>query len=298
MPDREAWDGFYERHGERVRVCLRAKGEIQFAKNDSGWQSQPRGLETKILEQIEQVLYDSKLEFLSEEKGRYRFRFNPQMTLIDPLRAKGLTGILEVDRVTALPVRIYCADDRKSAELDIRLDRFNRAGGVNIPFVPVMRLSLVPNRQRLSRSEQREAATILKQRLTELGIEHRLKWTGVGYDLRIDRMMTGRSLELLASTGRVEVWTGVWADLDSPTEWGKMEGGGVRRVMVAGDAAKQVILQRQVADNQQMDAKADCNLPFKPELVIELKSSPTMTALSDSAVLVMLVDGKAFDFTK
>ncbi|MGQ9708474.1 MAG: hypothetical protein ACUVUR_06320, partial [bacterium] len=33
-------------------------------------------------------------------------------------------------------------------------------------------------------------------------------------------------------------------------------------------------------------------------LVIELKSSPTMTALSDSALLVLVVDGKAFDVTK
>jgi hypothetical protein len=321
-PDREAWDGFYKREGKRTAVCLRAQSEVQFEKSDPGWQPHPRGLETKILGQIEQVLYERKLEFVREEKGRYLFRFQPQMSLIDPLRVKDLAGILEVEKVSALPVRIYCADKLKSAEWEIRLSGFNRAGRVHIPFVPVMSFNLIPLGPGLVQSEKARAGTILKQRLAELGIEHQLKWTRAGLELKIARSMSARALRFLTGKGRVEVWTGIWAD---SANWHQQTGSQetlALQLSVHGDAAKSVILQKLLADNQGMRAKVDCELPFQPKLIIEFKERPSLLPFASSqfpvlnqepnsglavaegtpknqapALFVLVVDGSGIDVT-
>lgn len=280
-PDKEKWDGYWEREKDRKMVRIRAKGEWQFVWEDSGWYKMPRGVESRIFEQIEQVLHNAQLEFLGLEKGRYRYRFKPNLPLLDLPGLKQIIGILEIDSRSGLTTRIYCYAEDKSAEWEMRFGRFNRAGRIKFPFVPAVRLFLDAAEAKGIFKINR-AKSIIRNRLKFLGVESQFKSLGFlscnKFEVLIDRNFSNPTLRLLFGMGRVEVWDAVWADS------GDFSG---KSIPVAGDAAKRVVLKTLLASNQQLKAEPVLDLPVGARLRTTVPAGPRKS----KGLTVLVLDG-------
>lgn len=287
-PDREEWNGFWEGEGKREKVCLCASDDRQFELTPLGWQVAKRGLETKLLDQIQQVFHGATLELIGEERGKYLYRFRPNLPLIDPGGVKGLKGIVEVDHYSGLPVRIYCVDEQKRNEWELRLDRFNRAGSVKIPFVPVLRATLSSVGYRWTCGERKRAMVIMEERLKELGVDFRMSWGRAGIDLAIDRMIARPGLELLFSVGRVEVWRGEEIQQTLSDSEGK------NAIPIAGDEARKVILRTLLGQNGSLYAEPEFDLPVEPKLRVSFNSG----LIEEGGLVVLVVDGIAISIGK
>ncbi len=281
--DREAWDGFYLRDGERKAVHLRAKGAIQFFLTDSGWQAQPRGLETRILVQLEQLLRDVQFNYIGEADGKLIFQFIPNMTLIDPLRVKVLTGQLEIERGSGLPVRIYCRDWQRTAEWEVGFYRFNRSKRVALPFVPASRFWLTVNKP-FNCAVKRKLATALARRFQQFGADFRFQWRGRRLQVMLDQALPGSAIELLVSRGRVELWRGRWAT--------EAELGTAGVLPVGIDAAHQVVLEELLGANGTLSVAIDTTMPEQPKLLVRGSFQP-----EGNHRYILLIDGRVLGTT-
>ncbi|MBN2538078.1 hypothetical protein JXB37_07380, partial [candidate division WOR-3 bacterium] len=151
-PDREAWQGAWFRAGRREPVELVAAGEIQYRREGRDWEREPRGVETRVLEQLRQVLERPHFTRTEDRSGRWHYRFEPWLPLLDPGRQRTFQASLLVEPTTGLPVSISARDSSGGAHWDIRLDRFNRAAAVRLPFRPEVSVRLEAER-RVSRRE-------------------------------------------------------------------------------------------------------------------------------------------------
>jgi hypothetical protein len=253
---------------------------VQFYLTDSGWQVQPRGLETRILTQLEQMLTDAQLDYVGEADGKMRFQFQPKLTLIDPLRVKALNGQLEIERSSGLPVRIYCADAQKSTEWEVRFFRFNRAGRVELPFVPAIRFRVMVNKP-ITGSVRRKLVTILARRFEHAGVAYRFRWQGTNLTVMLDQALPRGAIELLVGQGRVELWRGRWV--------GAADTGTGRVLPVGIDAARQVELQELLGINGTLQAELDTTIPQHPGLAVS-GGFPHR----EKSLYILLVDGKVF----
>ena len=274
--DREVWSGYMRRRAEVSRVELRAEGPDQYEKEHSGWRRTMRGIETRVLEQGEGAFRGRSLEFTGTEHGRHLFAFKPDLPILDPTQTKNLTGVMEVDPRSGLPVRLYCSDSARTAEWELRLGRFNRAGSVDVPYEPAMTVDARPARP-LSRAAFGRAVAVVTQRLAKLGWEHRLRRTSRGLVLLLGQPKSRRQVELLFSKGSVEIWQGRWLAT------GESAGAAVE---VGGDAARRVVLEHLLAANEQMGAEIRTTTPVAAALV-------TSVALSDPRGLAILVVNRA-----
>ena len=274
--DREVWTGFMRRRTEVSRVELRAEGPDQYEREQSGWRKTIRGIETRVLEQGEGAFRGRPFEFVGTEHGRYRFAFKPDLPILDPTQTKKLTGVMEVDPRSGLPVRLYCSDSARTAEWELRLGRFDRAGSVDVPYEPAMTVDARPTRP-LSRAAFGRAVAVVNQRLEKLGWEHRLRRTSRDLVLLLGQPKSRRQVELLFSKGNVEIWQGRWIASGEST---------VAAVEVGGDAARRVVLERRLAANEQIGAEVRTTTPVAAALV-------TSAALSDTCGLAILVVNRA-----
>uniref|UniRef100_A0A7V3V032 Uncharacterized protein n=1 Tax=candidate division WOR-3 bacterium TaxID=2052148 RepID=A0A7V3V032_UNCW3 len=259
-PDKELWDGFLNRDGVKQQVRLRAKNDVQFILTDSGWQVQPRGLETQIFSQLEQMFIDVQLNYTGQVHNNYCFEFKPRMTLIDPLRLKDITGELEVDRTSGLPVRIYLTNAQKSAEWELRLSHFNRAGKVQIPFVAATKLYLF-SPHCLHCKVRKKFTRMFINRLDRIRIDYRLKWRGNCLQVQLERVLSRAALELLSTRGKVELWRGRWLGLKE-TAMGKVLGVGI-------DPASRVELLEKIGENSSLISEIDSLTSQKQKLIVE-----------------------------
>ncbi len=273
--DREVWSGYMRRRGEVSKVELRAEGSDQYEKERSGWRRTMRGIETKVLEQGEGAFRGRPLEFTGTERGRYRFAFKPDLPILDPTQTKRLTGFMEVDPHSGLPLRLYCSDSGRTAEWELRLGRFNRAGPVDVPYQPAMTVDARPTKA-LNRVGFDRAVAILNQRLAELGWDHRLRRTSRGLTLLLGQPKSRRQVELLFSRGSVEIWQGRWASSGETLDSGAV-------VEVGGDASRRVVLERLLASNERIAAEVRTTTPLAAALV----TSVVMSDTGESAILVV-----------
>ena len=276
QPDREVWSGQMRRGTEVSVVELRAEGPDQYEKERSVWRRTMRGIETRVLEQGEGAFRGRPFEFVGTERGRYKFAFKPDLPILDPTRSKKLTGIMEVDPHSGLPVRLYCSDSARTAEWELRLGRFNRAGSVDVPYQPAMTVDARPTKA-LSRAAFGRTVAILNQRLAELGWEHRLRRTSRGLTLLLGQPKSRRQIDLLFSRGSVEVWQGSWVlSGEETTGMGAI-------VEVGGDASRRVVLERLLARNEQIAAEVRTNTPLAAALVTSVVAPDT----GEPAILVV-----------
>jgi hypothetical protein len=272
--DREVWSGYMRRRGEVSKVELRAEGPDQYEKEPSGWRRTTRGIETRVLEQGEGAVRSRPLEFIGPEHGRYRFAFKPDLPILDPTQTKKLTGFMEVDPHSGLPVRLYCSDSGKTAEWELRLGRFNRAGSVDVPYQPAMTVD-VRTTSALNRAGFDRTVATLNQRLAELGWDHRLRRTARGLALLLGQPKSRRQVELLFSRGRVEIWQGRWVGSGEILDSGAA-------VEVGGDASRRVVLERLLAGNERIATEVRTTTPLAAALV-------TSVVLSDTGKPAVLV---------
>ena len=276
QPDREVWSGQMRRGTEVSVVELRAEGPDQYEKERSVWRRTMRGIETRVLEQGEGAFRGRPFEFVGTERGRYKFAFKPDLPILDPTRSKKLTGIMEVDPHSGLPVRLYCSDSARTAEWELRLGRFNRAGSVDVPYQPAMTVDARPTKA-LSRAAFGRTVAILNQRLAELGWEHRLRRTSRGLTLLLGQPKSRRQIDLLFSRGSVEVWQGSWVlSGEETTGMGAI-------VEVGGDASRRVVLERLLARDDQIAAEVRTNTPLAAALV----TSVVVPDTGEPAILVV-----------
>jgi hypothetical protein len=273
--DREVWSGYMRRRGEVSRVELRAEGTDQYEKERSGWHRTLRGIETRVLEQGEGAFRGRPLEFIGTDRGRYRFAFKPDLPILDPTQAKKLTGIMEVDPRSGLPIRLYCSDSARTAEWELRLGRFNRAGSVDVPYEPAMTVDARPARA-LNRSDFGRTVAIINQRLARLGWDSRLRGTARGLTLLLRQAKSRRQAELLFSRGSVEVWQGRWVGVGESVATGAV-------VEVGGDAFRRVVLSRLLASNEQIAAEVRTLTPTAAALVTSVAVPDT----GEPAILVV-----------
>lgn len=280
-PDKEKWDGYLEREKDRKVVRIRAKDDLQFVQEGKGWYKMPRGVESRIFDQIEQVLHNAQLEFLGLEKGRYRYRFKPNLPLLDLPGLKQIVGVLEIDAKSGLPLRIYCYAEDKSAVWDMRFGRFKRAGSIKFPFVPVMRV-ILDAAEAKGIFKINRAKSIIRNRLKFLGVESQFKSLDFlscdKFEVLIDRNFSNPTLRLLFGMGRVEVWDAVWAD--------SLDFSG-KSLPVAGDAAKRVVLKTLLASNQQLKAEPVLDLPVGARL----KTTVLAGQRKSKGLTVLVLDG-------
>jgi len=275
--DREEWNGTWTRGSEKSRVALRAAGPVQYEYDNGQWRRAQRGVETRILDQLEPVVKGSRLTFLKTEAGRHFYRFTPEVPILDPTQTRKLTGVIEIDVRSGLPLRVYCSDSARTAEWSLALSRFNRAGRVRIPFVPVQTISAVPLR-RLSRSELSRAEQVLQARLHTRDPEAEVEASRGGLVLRTSRRLSDRQVELLLGEGRAEVRA---ATLSTGPDT-------ACTVTVGDDAAIRVALGRVVAGPGTLAAELVADVPVRPGLAVV----PRNWAGGDT-ILVFLLDGRA-----
>jgi hypothetical protein len=256
QPDREAWSGYMRRRTELSRVELRAEGPEQYEREPSGWRRTMRGIETRVLEQGEGAFRGRPLEFIGAAHGRYLFAFKPDLPILDPTQTKTLTGVMEVEPHSGLPVRLYCSDSAKTAEWELRLGRFNRAGSVDVPYKPAMTVEARPTGP-VSRDALGRAVAAIDQRLAELGWEHRLRRTSRGLVLLLGQPKSRRQVEWLFSKGNVEVWQARWIGAGESTD---------AALEVGGDASRRVVLEHLLAANERIRAEVRTSTPLAATL--------------------------------
>jgi hypothetical protein len=279
QPDREVWSGTMRRRSEESRVELRAEGTDQYEKEQSGWNRTIRGIETRILEQGEGAFRGRSLEFAGTVRGRYSFSFVPDLPILDPTRTKKLTGVMEVDPRSGLPSRLYCSDSAKTAEWELTLSRFNRAGKVDVPYLPAMTVDARPLRP-LNRADADRTLEILNQRLAKLGWDHRLGRTRSGFSLMLGQPKTRRQVDLLFSRGRVEVWQARWVPPEEPA--------GTAPVLEVGtDASRRVVLVRSLGENERIGAIVRASTPISAAL------ETSLAVMDTSGPVVLLLDRTA-----
>jgi len=284
-PDREAWSGYMARRSDVSRVELRAEGGDQYEKEPSGWRRTMRSIETQVLEQGAGVFRASGLAFAGAEGRRYRYTFKPDLPILDPTRSKKLSGVMEVDPRSGLPVRLYCADSARTAEWELTLGRFNRAGPVSVPYQPAMIVDASPARS-LNRADHGLAVGILKQRLARLGWDYRLSRAGPNLKLLLGQAKTRQQVELRLSRGRVEVWQGQWAQAETLKDPEAVV------LEVGGDASRRVTLGRLLGDN----GRTEFSVRVAAPLAAVLETSVALPDTGHPAVLV--VDGRALSAAK
>jgi len=258
--DKEFWNGIWERNREKVTVKLYGDGEEQLEKTGPEWRKSPRGIETRVLKQIEQVVYNTTFEFIGEKPGRLLYQFIPSLPLIDPLRFKKLSGIVEIDKKSGLPVRIYCWAEGSIGKWEMKFYSFNRAKKITVPFIPVLKLRIVNPEQRMSCVAWKRTTAILKTRLKQFGIDFRVKRIRGGLELDLSQKLAPRNLELLFSNGKVEIWTSKKVDENNLSE--------EKVFFIQGDAAQPIVLSQLVGVNRQLRVEPIFELPVEPKLKV------------------------------
>ncbi len=296
-PDCEVWTGYWRRGDSLERVEFRAIGERQYEKTRGGWQRASRGVETRIFDQVNQVLAGKEMMFQDSTKKKYRYRFEPWLPILDPARQKKLAGEFEIDRVSGLPLRVFVTESREritqdpesgvraGLEWEARFDQFNRAGTVVAPFVAEQEVMIAPEKK-LSRAALGQTVATLRRRLERLNLEYRLERRCGRLVLALGRRTSSAALALLLARGRIELWTA--------TRSSRPDSG----LVVGDDVSFRVALRELIAMNGQYEVKAEVEPLPEPRISFELTSGDSAVAgvVQNRDTLVALVlDGQVLD---
>lgn len=288
-PDREHWSGHWLRAGEVTRAVLVAAGTDQYQKQGGSWLAAPRGLETRVFDQAQSVLAGRALTFRQETGRSFQYEFTPELRFLDPGLSKQMKGELELDSRYGLPTRIRCHEPDGAAEWLVTFGSFNRAGRIDVPFVPEAELALKPDGWGGFGAMNR-ALGIVGSRLDRIGVVYgfRRRWCGAVLLLR--RPLQRSLVEFALSRGRAEVWSGTRAGEKLPDQ--------DRALTVAGDMAFRVHLAERLAGGRALDAAVELAELPQPRLVVRKVGGAFQELRTDTTGLyVLVVDGKALGTT-
>lgn len=280
-PDREWWSGFRKRGNEVDKVELRAAGEAQYEKQAGGWRKTVRGVETRILEQVKQVVEDRDMTLQDSSAASYVYAFEPRLPILDPARQSVFSGRLEILRSNGLPGRMLCRDSTGLIEWSLRFDRFNRAGMVAVPFVAVQVMVIEPE-MRLRGSRLGQAVKTLRARLDTLGWEYTLRRRQGKLVLALDRKPSSGAMALLLAAGRVELGTAA-RSADSGLQ-------------VGDDAAFRVTIGSLFARNGDWSVTAETGPLPGPRIVFAPPGSGQQRFVpAGDSLAALLLDGRILD---
>ena len=284
-PDREYWKGAWTRAGERTGFEMVGAGDVQYRMEDGEWEREPRGVETRVMDQVEQLLHGKRKELVGQEGDVYRYEFSPWLPVLDPARTRTFRATLELDARNGLPLGISCVDSSGEVSWDAGFSRFNRAGRVSVPFV-VRQEAVLALGGRACCGTRRRAEAILRRRLAELGWEFRLSRRWCRTVLQLGQDITRSQVEMALAPGKVEVWEA------ERVEGGTGTPGEV--VMVGGDAAFRVRLLRLAGTNGDFEASLEQELLPEPAVSLSFEE-PSALDVGPGRLLVLVLDGEGLD---
>lgn len=285
--DREIWRGTWRRAGTRTPFAVVGDGEIQYELLEDGWSREPRGIESRVLDHLEQVLRTPEFRFDGETRSALRYRFDPKLPLLDPSGQKRIVGELEICRRTGLPLRARCREQDGPARWELSLSNFNRAGAVTVPFVPVQELAVAPL-GRASRRELGRSVRTVAARLEALSRRHRFFRAGP-FDpdrrwgqlfLQLEREESAPLIERLLGPGRIELWAAETAV------------GNGALVEIGGDASRLARPVRLLGGNGDFDVSTELEFLARPTLAF---SGREERPLLEEELVLLVVDGHALD---
>ncbi len=282
-PDRESWDGEWIRGGQRQRVSLRAAGGRQYELTGGEWLAGGRGIETRIIDQLRQVVRDPNPELVGQSAGAYRFSFEPSLRFLDPPGLKNFTGQAVVDSRLGVPLSVSCADASGTAACKFVFFRFDRPGRVRLPFVAADTVELQPARP-IPVLLRGDVLRTIRDRLEAMGWESRTAWRGRVLLVQLDENRPRHVVELVGSRGRVEVW------LCRDAAGGDASAQGAA-VPVGGDASRRVVLERLAGANRGLDIELRTPLPVAANLRVRPRGRDN---LEPGRLAALVVDGAAF----
>jgi len=274
-PGREQWEGTTYRGAEKSSVRLVADGERQYEMREGRWDRQPRGYETRVLEQFGDA-FRGRVLTLADSGPVLGFDFTPLFPLLDPTRSKKLAGSLRIERRTGLPIQLAIEESSGVARWQMSFSRFNRAGRVLTPFVPETSFVLKPL-GRASGAALGRMVAVLRARLDTLGWEYRLERESGRLVLALDRRLSREAAAVLLGKGEVSLHR---AERTPVGDTGGM--------MVGDDAAYRVRLGQALGVNRQFGIENE--LEFIPEArLVFVAREPTRL---DSGLVALVVDRK------
>jgi hypothetical protein len=289
-PDREYWSGYWLRAGEVTRAVLVAAGTDQYQKQGGSWVPSPRGLETRVFDQAQSVLEGRTLTFRQQTGHSFHYEFTPELRFLDPGLTKDMKGGLELDSRYGLPTRIRCHEPDGAAEWLVTFGSFNRAGRIDVPFVPEVELVLKPDGWGGFGAMNR-ALGIVGSRLDRIGVVYGFRRQWCGAVLLLRRPLQRSLVEFALSRGRAEVWSGSRAGGEKGPDQD-------RALTVAGDMAFRVHLAERLAGGRELDAAVELEGLPQPRLVVSKAGGSFQELQTDTTGLyILVVDGKALGAT-
>ncbi|MBN2380680.1 hypothetical protein JXM67_12845 [candidate division WOR-3 bacterium] len=176
MPDALRFKGTWKL-GEEERVLdMAAAGSFQLEKEGGQWVARQRSEETKIIDQVDQVLRYSLLrkkgkgfELVEDEGKVLNYSFTPALAHLDPKFEKEFDAILVIDGRTLLAKEIHVISDDEEVGFDFEISSVNRAKKIGLPFSANFMITYDHEW-----GSTGKATRGLKKRLKELGRESRI----------------------------------------------------------------------------------------------------------------------------
>lgn len=267
-PDTEVWAGTWNNQGVSSRVAMVASGSKQYTKGDDGqWLLTQRGVETRILDQVQAVLLDTMASLL--RPGVYGFA--ARMPLFDAAAAGRYQGEIRIGR-NGMPVAITVREMDGRSGWECRFSRFGWPVRIRLPFVPAQTIRIQPETRHCCCVVQ-QARRRLIARFRSIGVDIRL---AAGGRVLVDQALPVSLLGLLVGRGRVELWSAVRTE-DTTAQ------------PVASDVARRVRLRHRLLANRLLLAQPDTSLPLFPTLTCAILPD------SVSSMVALVVDGQVLD---
>jgi hypothetical protein len=262
LPDTEERSGFWLTPDGKVPVQAKARGEVEYSLEDSVWTIHARGEETGFLTQLERTLaFDS---FQAPEKsGIYvEVRFVPNLQFLNPMQTKRLSGTIRVRKDRMLPEEITARSPDSSVFWQVKLSGFDQTGPITFPFVPQWCISLTPDPGPPT-PDFKDTLT-LRGRFREAGYETRFEPGEDSLQVFLEQEIRDDLLKLLIAPGRLMLGLGRLTDARQPAPVG------VRKVALAGDTTKAMVIERTVLDPDDWTAATPTESLTEPFIELSL----------------------------
>jgi hypothetical protein len=262
LPDTEERSGFWSTLDGKVPVQAKARGEVEYSLEDSAWTIHARGEETGFLAQLERALAFDSFR-VPEKKGEYlEIRFVPNLQFLNPMGAKKLSGTIRIRKDRMLPEEITARSPDSSVFWQVKLSNFDQARPIAFPFVRQWRVSLTPD-PRPQTPDFKDTLT-LRDRFREAGYETRFEPGEDSLQVFLEQEIRDDLLKLLIAPGRLMLGLGRLTDNKQSAPIG------FRKVALAGDTTKAVVIERTVLSPDDWTAIATVNSLAEPFLELSL----------------------------
>jgi len=236
LPDTEAYGGFWQGPDGKVPTQTKARGGVEYSFEDSAWTIHPRSEEAGFLTQLERALaFDSFRT--PEKKGKYlEVGFVPNLQFLNPMGTKRLSATIRIRRDGMLPEEITARSPDSSVSWQVKLSNFDQAKPIAFPFVRQWCVVLPI----LSDSMELRDTLTLRDRFREAGYETRFEPGEDSLRVFLEQEVRDDLLRFLITPGYLMLGLGRLGDARQPAPFG------FRKVALAGDTTKPLIIERSV----------------------------------------------------